>query len=152
MTRGATLAYVLLLAACGPGLRPSARSASSFQRCEAADYDPSLSAEQRRACWAGWISEYAELAEPGQLQVAQSRITALEAGEPTRPLPSAALEERPLVEHEVYIAPPGEYRETACTPGCNREWDGCISRCETRDKPCRLACEQDYAICNAGCP
>lgn len=143
---------MLLLAACGPGLRPSARSASSFQRCEAADYDPSLSAEQRRACWAGWISEYAELAEPGQWQVAQSRITALEAGEPTRPLPSAALEERPLVEHEVYIAPPGEYRETACTPGCNREWDGCISRCETRDKPCRLACEQDYAICNAGCP
>lgn len=140
------------MAACGPGLRPSARSAADFQRCQAADYDPGLSSEQRKACWERWISEDAEFSEPGQLQVAQRRVAALEAGEPPQPLPSTTFEERPLVEHEVYIAPPGEGRETACTPACNRDWDRCLDRCERSDLSCRRACEQEYAFCNAGCP
>ena len=154
MRRKRPLSLLLLLTACasGAGLRPSAAASAGYERCQAADYDPALSASERGACWEQWLERHADFADHGQPQYARDRLAALEAGEAARLLPAATVRERPEVEHEVYIAPPAEYRETACTPACNEHWDDCLRRCEPRDTLCRTACEQHYAVCNAGCP
>jgi hypothetical protein len=58
-----------------------------FERCQTADYDPSVSASTRHACWTRWLAHYTAGQPDERRHHARARLAALEGGEPTEPLP-----------------------------------------------------------------
>jgi hypothetical protein len=63
------------------------QNAEYFERCQAADYDPSASMETRHACWSRWLAHYTEGQPTARVRHAHDRLAAIEAGEPPEPLP-----------------------------------------------------------------
>jgi hypothetical protein len=63
------------------------QSNAYFERCHTADFDPEVSVEKRRKCWAKWLEHYTVGQPPERVQYARQRLHALERGETMDPLP-----------------------------------------------------------------
>lgn len=138
--------------ACGPSLRVAHENTEYYERCYAADYDPSVSLDTRRECWSRWLEAHSKAQPPERITFAEQRLQELAADGSTRPLPDAAPAPVPELEHEYPPAPPGHYHTSGCNPLCNNRWHACTSHCELQDEPCKAACESEYRVCLEGCP
>ncbi len=102
------LAGALALPACGPSLRRAQQSRVYFERCYAADFDPSIAAAEKHACWTAWLEHYTNGQPPERGDYARERVYAIEHGEsvPRLPgLPQAALGPRAVTPVTVASAP-----------------------------------------------
>jgi len=63
------------------------QSNAYFERCHSADYDPTVQANIRQACWAAWLEHYTGGQPPERLEYARRRLRALEEGITVPPLP-----------------------------------------------------------------
>lgn len=63
---------------CGPSIRRVHRGSVYFERCYAADLDPTVPAEERRACWQQWISHYPVGQAPDRIDYVRERILRLD--------------------------------------------------------------------------
>jgi hypothetical protein len=79
-----------LVAACGPSMRGVHQSTAYFERCHAADFDPSVSLEQKEQCWATWLQYYTHGQPPHRVSYATERREALSRGEEVEPLPGVS--------------------------------------------------------------
>ncbi len=138
--------------ACGPGLKYARENTEYYERCYAADHDPSVSPDTRRECWSRWLETHSKDQPPERITFAEQRLQQLAVDDSTRPLPNALAEPVPKLEHEYPPAPPGKYHTSGCDPLCNDRWRECTNYCELRDKACKAACESEYRICLEGCP
>jgi hypothetical protein len=152
MARPLVACCLLVSIACGPSLKQAQRSVDSYEQCYGADYDPSVTADQRRDCWSRWLEERAQNQPPERIRYAQMRLGQLAVDGSARPLPTEDPEPLPAYEHEYPRAPPGEYQTSPCNPLCNDWWASCNRHCEMKDKSCVAACESEYRVCVDGCP
>ncbi len=144
---------MLLSIACGPSLKQVQRSEQAYEQCYGADYDPAVSPNQRRACWANWLQARSSAEPPERVRYAEMRLEQLAIDSTTRPLPGDdAPEPLPAYEHEYPRPPPGEYQQSGCNPLCNDRWARCNGYCEMKDKTCVAACESEFRVCVDGCP
>ena len=138
--------------ACGPSLKKTYESTRSYERCYAADYDPQVSPETRRACWSDWLETHAKDQPPERITFAERRLLELARDGSTRPLPLGPGAPAPKREHRYPPVHPGHYHSSSCDPVCERGWDECTSYCALEDKACKAACESEFRICIEGCP
>lgn len=152
MVRWVVSYLVLASIACGPSLAQLHASDASYERCYAADFDPSVAASVREQCWSDWLEHHAEHQPPERISFAQARLRQLENETSARPLPHASPEPIPARDHEYPPAAPGSYRDSGCDPLCRSGWDECNRRCDLDNQLCKTACESEFRICNSGCP
>jgi hypothetical protein len=152
MARSIFACGLLASIACGPSLRQAQRSVEQYEACYAADYDPKVSADQRRACWNDWLSDYAKSQPPERIDYAQMRLRQLSSDGSTLPLPDAAPQALIKREQPYPRRPPTVYPTSSCDPLCDARWATCNSYCESKDKSCVAACENEYRVCVGGCP
>jgi hypothetical protein len=143
---------LLVSIACGPSLKQAQRSTEYYEQCYGADFDPSVTPDQRRGCWSRWLEEQADNQPPERIRYAEMRLQQLAVDGSTRPLPHQEPEPIPAREHEYPRAPPGEYHTAPCIPLCNDRWAGCNTYCDMKDKNCVAACESEFRVCVNGCP
>ncbi len=171
------LGGLLLLAAgalgCAPSLRMVHQSNTFFERCHSADYDTSVTPDQRHECWTVWLHHYTLGQSPERLAYARARLS---GGEVTAMpgIPSAQLgtsyTASYLVMSEDVMDAEGADESTAATPPrdeerlpsppnpdhqcsgvCDPRWYTCIRRCDEPYGGCREACEIEHRTCLAGC-
>ena len=152
MTFRLGVCFGLLALACGPSLREAHQRAEGYERCFAAEYDPSLSPDGRRACWTRWLANRTETDPPERIRYAEARLVQLSIDGSTRMLPDHAPEPAPVYAHRYPRMPPAGHPTSGCTPLCNDRWAACNLRCEMSQKDCVTACEARYRICIQGCP
>jgi hypothetical protein len=63
------------------------QNAEYFERCHAADHNPTVSARVRHACWVRWLSHYTAGQSQERIRHASTRLAALETGQTGAPLP-----------------------------------------------------------------
>lgn len=63
------------------------QSNAYFEQCHGADFDPTVTAELRRQCWARWLQHYTYGQPPDRVEYARARVAAIEDGETIEPLP-----------------------------------------------------------------
>jgi len=63
------------------------QSNAYFERCHAADYDPSVAVDTRRQCWTAWLEHYTVGQPPDRVAYARERLDELEDGEDVQALP-----------------------------------------------------------------
>jgi len=153
MARSLFACCLLVSIACGPSLKQAQRTIESYEQCYGADYDPSVTPEQRRDCWSVWIDEHSKDQPPERVRYAEMRLRQLAVDGSARPLPTED-EPEPISshEHEYPRAPPAEFHVSSCNPLCDDWWAGCNSYCEMKDKSCVAACESEFRVCVDGCP
>jgi hypothetical protein len=152
MARSLFSCCLLLSIACGPSLKQAQRSTGYYEQCYGADFDPSVTPDQRRSCWNRWLDEQSENQPPELVRYAEMRLQQLAVDGSTRPLPSEDPEPIPVIEHQYPRAPPGEYHRSGCVPLCHDRWAGCNTYCDMEDKSCVAACESEFRVCTDGCP
>lgn len=143
---------MLLACACGPSPKQAQTSSERFEQCYGADYNPSVTLDQRRRCWSQWLELRVENDPPERVRYAEMRLSQLAVDDSTRPIPDPDPVPPPTYVHEYPRSPPAIYHTSACTPLCNDRWAECTSHCEMRDQDCEMACEAAYRICNEACP
>jgi len=73
---------------CGPSLRMVHQSNSFFERCHGADFDSSVTPDQRGQCWSVWLEHYTLGQSPDRLVYARQRIVDIQTGqESVAPMP-----------------------------------------------------------------
>lgn len=146
-------AYCLLCAiACGPSPRQAQTSSERYEQCYGADYDPTVTLEQRQQCWGRWLELRVEDDPPERVHYAEMRLAQLAVDPSTRSIPKPEPSPPPTYVHEYPRSPPSVYPSSGCTPLCNDRWAVCTSHCDMRDKDCTMACEAAYRICSEACP
>ena len=76
-----------LMAGCSPSLRMVHQSNAYFERCHAADFDASVSTEDKMGCWQAWVEHYRAGQPPERVVYARERVAALTQGDILVPLP-----------------------------------------------------------------
>ncbi|MDH3202043.1 MAG: hypothetical protein OEM15_14220 [Myxococcales bacterium] len=152
MIRLLILCCLLASIACGPSLKHAHENTQYYERCYAADHNPSVSSDTRRECWSRWLEAHSSNQPPERITFAEQRLQQLAADGSTRPLPDQEPEPVPELEHEYPPAPPGEYHTSGCNPLCNERWHACTSHCEQKHNTCKDACRTEYRVCLEGCP
>ncbi|MBW2159293.1 MAG: hypothetical protein JRH14_04905 [Deltaproteobacteria bacterium] len=129
MARSLFSCCLLVSIACGPSLKQAQRSTDYYEQCYGADFDPSVTPDQRRSCWSHWLAEQSENQPPELIRYANMRLQQLAVDASTRPLPSQEPEPVPVIR-----------------------WASCNTYCEMKDKSCAAACESEFRVCTDGCP
>ncbi|MFK7999052.1 MAG: hypothetical protein AB8H86_05620 [Polyangiales bacterium] len=75
------------LLACGASPRMVQQSATYYERCQAAELNPSRTLDERRECWVAWLEHYTIGQPLERISYAQERRIALAHGEEVPPLP-----------------------------------------------------------------
>ena len=147
------LASCLLLSiACGTSLKQAQTSVQRYEQCYGADFNPSVTLDQRLQCWSDWLDARVEDDPPERVRYAEMRLAQLSVDPSTRPIPNPAPQPPPTYEHKYPRSPPAVYPSSACLPLCNDHWADCNAHCLMRDKACLTACQSEYRICTGGCP
>lgn len=81
------LALCVVLLACGASPRMVQQSATFYERCQAAELNPSRTLDERRECWVAWLEHYTVGQPLERISYAQERRIALAHGEEVPPLP-----------------------------------------------------------------
>ncbi|MCX7807427.1 MAG: hypothetical protein N2515_02355 [Deltaproteobacteria bacterium] len=158
---------------CGPSLRRTEQGSLFFERCHAAERDPSKSNAEKQGCWKRWLEFYSEYQPSDRITYARERLIALEPKTGTvlelagisdlnpsalhsvlaSPLPSALfvpLESEKTAGQRQRLAPPFP-PFGACGKLCESNWGDCVGRCPSRSFPCIDACAISYRICSRAC-
>ena len=166
---------------CAPSLRMVHQSNAYFERCHAADFDPTVRPGLRRECWGRWLRYYTEGQPPDRVEYARNRAASLDDGEAIVPLPGMrptamgsshtasflpTSSEQPdgtsttvqlpdatrqALEAPAVDLPPPPDTIGACASVCGPRWDACMTPCEGRAAGCREACEHEHRTCMRGC-
>jgi hypothetical protein len=147
------------------------QSSSYFEHCHSADYDASVSSDQRTECWSAWLQYYTLGQSPERLQYARARIEAIEAGEEVSPLPGVPTSQLGSSFTASYLSMGEEFPDAdpgtaprnqerlpsapnpdhECSNVCVPHWNTCIRRCDEPYGGCRDACEIEHRTCLNGC-
>ncbi len=84
---GALWCAALVGIGCGASPRMLHQSNVYYERCNAADFDPARTFEQRTACWEAWLEHYATGQPSPRVRHAEARRDACQAGEAVDALP-----------------------------------------------------------------
>ena len=152
MARTVLTCWLIASLACGPSLQQAQASEERYEQCYGADYDPSVTLEQRQQCWRAWLDARVEGDPPERVRYAEMRLQQLAGDHSTRPLPNPTPSPPPTYVHEYPRSPPSVYPTSSCAPLCNDRWAECNSHCQMKDKDCVMACEAAYRVCIEGCP
>jgi len=167
------LAFVLLLAGCGPSFEILAEGDLRFVHCDRLDLDPKIAPSHRLHCWREWRRAYTYGQTRDRVEYAQRRIAEVVSGDTESPfqLPAGeALAGRHRVRPGVRLDPvsvaPAERaavgepsplsllalspEEAACRTRCEAAHAACSPGCETRPTGC-LRCEQPLEACLGQC-
>jgi hypothetical protein len=141
------IAAPIVTAGCGPSLRRMHRSEVYFERCYAADFDPQVPIDERRACWQAWM-EYWQRDQPIErvdyvrerilrLDPAHSAVVALAIGDAESESPAQSAEPTPrgsdvVSESATVIASSSELVEPSASVAVASEPDA--SAAETIDE------------------
>lgn len=161
------------LEGCGPSLRMVHQNASYFERCHAADYDPSVRPPARRACWERWLAYYREGQPSDRVRFARARLAALESGAPSDPLPGMRGASLDAAYTGAFLSSDGETKPEAEAPpsvaaapphAASKDDDdadlpsppevqssACIPVCEPRWQACARRCDGQPDACIRSC-
>ncbi len=149
------------------------QSNAYFERCHAADFDPTVRPELRRECWARWLQHYTQGQPPDRVDYARGRVAALEDGEDIAPLPGMqrtalgssytasflTMEEQAQSEAETSdpeVELPADTQEAlepavAEIPAPPDVTGGCAPVCTPRWNDCMSQCDGRAASCREAC-
>jgi hypothetical protein len=163
------LSLLALGAACIPSYRLVHDSNRYFEHCYGADFEPSVAAGQKEACWQAWIAHYTRHQPANRVDYAMRRIEALQSGEPLLALPgmpnaggAAAPVAQPLPAGPTGMPPTATAAAdhgdagpddipNGCLEACNAYEGRCVSQCPAETANCRIGCTRERAICLGGC-
>ena len=124
----------------------------AYERCYAADHDPTVDPGARRTCWADWLANDSEDQPIERVAYANQRLRELDGQAGVRVLPNDQPVPIPQRVHDYPPLPPGNYHTSGCDPVCEGRWRDCTNHCDLRDQPCKAACESEFRVCLDGCP
>ncbi|MFW6051669.1 MAG: hypothetical protein ACODAU_10865 [Myxococcota bacterium] len=167
-----------LMVACGPSMRMVHQNAEYFERCQAAHYDPDVSDDVRRTCWARWLTHYTEGQPAERVRYARARLAEFEGGSETAPLPGVG-RSRTASQRPTYLsstdagdggtaerAPDAEEGASPPDGGSDRAEQGppeplppppsgrssaCFHLCEPRWEACARRCRGRHKSCLEAC-
>ncbi len=150
------LAISVVQAGCGPSLRRTYQSDNAFATCFAADYEPSVDAGEKKACWRSWLDGHVYNQPPDKIAYAELRLEELEEGVsiPGPPGPPGRFHERPELPQGQPAAPAGEEAADDCEEICRSTLESCEALCDTdgeKAQRCMDACAAGYAGCRKSC-
>lgn len=158
LTKGVTLALVLLaiaaLPSCGPSVQSIHEGSVRFEHCYRLDLDPGVATSHREACWREWSTRYTYGQSRDRIEYARRRLRAIALGDPEPPRLDVSEERRPE-ERQFYLSVPAPTSAHASPPPiATRPYaaNGAQPAADAPGDRCAQACRAARSECMARCP